>query len=137
MVDAKQLDGISDVRDESDRTGARARGRHTRASLRQWLRAWQPSSVSGQPRMHAAAVCPGVWLAWSTPPPHLYMRPCDLCAPCVHTAWLLPGVRLVVDVKRGFSPQLVLNQLYASTRLQQRFSTNMVRSGGCCVERAR
>jgi hypothetical protein len=37
-------------------------------------------------------------------------------------------VRLVVEVKRGFSPQLVLNQLYKSTRLQLRFSTNMVRS---------
>lgn len=56
MVDAKQLDGITDVRDESDRT----------------------------------------------------------------------GVRLVVEVKRGFSVQLVLNQLYKSTRLQLRFSTNMV-----------
>lgn len=40
----------------------------------------------------------------------------------------LTGVRLVVEVRRGFSPQLVLNQLYKSTRLQLRFSTNMVRA---------
>jgi hypothetical protein len=39
---------------------------------------------------------------------------------------LAAGVRLVVEVRRGFSPQLVLNQLYKSTRLQLRFSTNMV-----------
>ena len=32
-----------------------------------------------------------------------------------------------MEVRRGFSPQLVLNQLYKSTRLQLRFSTNMVR----------
>eukprot|EP00883_Tetradesmus_obliquus_P009307 jgi/Sobl393_1/20105/SZX79179.1 len=31
------------------------------------------------------------------------------------------GVRLVVEVKRGFSPELVLNQLYKNTRLQLRF----------------
>eukprot|EP00775_Hariotina_reticulata_P008929 gene8929-9106_t len=56
MVEAKQLDGIADVRDESDRS----------------------------------------------------------------------GVRLVVEVKRGFSPEVVLNQLYKNTRLQQRFAANMV-----------
>ncbi|KAF6254075.1 DNA topoisomerase [Scenedesmus sp. NREL 46B-D3] len=36
------------------------------------------------------------------------------------------GVRLVVEVKRGFSPELVLNQLYKNTRLQLRFASNMV-----------
>lgn len=41
------------------------------------------------------------------------------------------GVRLVVEVKRGTSPQLVLAQLYKTTRLQQRFSANMVRARGC------
>jgi DNA gyrase subunit A len=62
MVEAKQLDGIADVRDESDRT----------------------------------------------------------------------GVRLVVEVKRGFSPELVLNQLYKNTRLQQRFAANMVSRPDAC-----
>jgi DNA gyrase subunit A len=42
---------------------------------------------------------------------------------------LLPGVRLVVEVKRGFSPELVLNQLYKNTRLQLRFASNMVSLG--------
>ncbi|KAF8061304.1 gyrA [Scenedesmus sp. PABB004] len=36
------------------------------------------------------------------------------------------GVRLVVEVRRGFSPELVLNQLYKNTRLQLRFAANMV-----------
>lgn len=36
------------------------------------------------------------------------------------------GVRMVVEVKRGFSPEVVLNQLYKHTKLQMRFSCNMV-----------
>eukprot|EP00878_Enallax_costatus_P019373 GHUV01020438.1.p1 GENE.GHUV01020438.1~~GHUV01020438.1.p1 ORF type:complete len:826 (+),score=272.01 GHUV01020438.1:1150-3627(+) len=36
------------------------------------------------------------------------------------------GVRLVVEVKRNFSHELVLNQLYKNTRLQLKFAANMV-----------
>lgn len=36
------------------------------------------------------------------------------------------GVRLVIELKRGFSHELVLNQLYNSTRLQLKFAANMV-----------
>lgn len=37
------------------------------------------------------------------------------------------GTRMVVEVKRGFSAEVVLNQLFTNTRLQMRFSCNMVR----------
>jgi hypothetical protein len=47
--------------------------------------------------------------------------------PCVVCCAAPAGVRLVVEVKRGFSPELVLNQLYKNTRLQLRFASNMVR----------
>jgi hypothetical protein len=50
------------------------------------------------------------------------------CCVCHVALLLLPGVRLVVEVKRGFSPELVLNQLYKNTRLQLRFASNMVSS---------
>ena len=36
------------------------------------------------------------------------------------------GVRLVVEVKRGFDAQVVLNQLRRATRLEARFGANMV-----------
>jgi hypothetical protein len=51
---------------------------------------------------------------------------CALVGAYCWRSLLAAGVRLVVEVRRGFSPQLVLNQLYKSTRLQLRFSTNMV-----------
>jgi len=35
-------------------------------------------------------------------------------------------VRLVVEVKRGYEARVVLNQLFKHTRLQSRFSCNMV-----------
>jgi DNA gyrase/topoisomerase IV subunit A len=38
-------------------------------------------------------------------------------------------VRLVVEVKRGFEARVVLNQLLKHTRLQIRFSCNMVGRG--------
>lgn len=47
---------------------------------------------------------------------------CHDCACCA----FLVGVRLVVEVRRGFSPELVLNQLYKNTRLQLKFASNMV-----------
>lgn len=51
----------------------------------------------------------------------------------------LPGVRLVVEVKRGYEARVVLNQLLKHTRLQIKFSCNMVGHGlcFCCVERPR
>lgn len=36
------------------------------------------------------------------------------------------GVRVVIEIKRGSSPQIVLNNLYKYTALQQRFSCNFV-----------
>lgn len=38
------------------------------------------------------------------------------------------GIRVVVDVKRGALPQVVLNNLYKHTKLQTTFSCNMVNS---------
>jgi DNA gyrase subunit A len=40
------------------------------------------------------------------------------------------GVRVVVEVKRGWSPDLVMAQLMKHTRLEMRFSCNMVRGWG-------
>jgi len=40
------------------------------------------------------------------------------------------GMRMVVEVKRGFSPEVVLNSLYQHTQLQKRFSCNMVALDG-------
>jgi hypothetical protein len=37
------------------------------------------------------------------------------------------GLRVVVEVRKGFSPQVVLRQLFKHTRLQRSFSCNMVR----------
>jgi DNA gyrase subunit A len=36
------------------------------------------------------------------------------------------GMRLVIDLKRGANPQVVLNQLYKHTQLQERFGVNML-----------
>lgn len=36
------------------------------------------------------------------------------------------GLRVVVEVKRGFSPELVLNGLYTHTDLQSKYSCNLV-----------
>jgi len=36
------------------------------------------------------------------------------------------GMRMVVEVKRGSNPEVVLNSLYQHTQLQKRFSCNMV-----------
>lgn len=36
------------------------------------------------------------------------------------------GMRMVIDVQRGHDPDLVLNNLYINTRLQQRFNCNIV-----------
>lgn len=36
------------------------------------------------------------------------------------------GMRMVVEVKRGSNPEVVLNSLYQHTQLQRRFSCNMV-----------
>lgn len=47
-----------------------------------------------------------------------------------HAILTLPGVRLVVEVKRGYEARVVLNQLFKHTRLQSRFSCNMVRWEG-------
>ena len=35
-------------------------------------------------------------------------------------------MRIVVEVKRGFSPEIVLNGLHRHTQLQTRFSRNLV-----------
>ena len=43
------------------------------------------------------------------------------------------GVRLVVEVKRGASARVVANNLFKHTRLQQRFSCNMVCLVGLCL----
>lgn len=43
------------------------------------------------------------------------------------------GVRLVVEVRRGADPEAVLAALYQHTRLQQRFSANMVGDGSHAV----
>ena len=39
------------------------------------------------------------------------------------------GVRVVVEVKKGWCPDLVMAQLMRHTRLEMRFSCNMVRGG--------
>lgn len=36
------------------------------------------------------------------------------------------GMRVVIEVKRGATPLVVLNNLYRHTQLQTRFSCNMV-----------
>lgn len=129
MVDTKQLDGITDVRDESDRTGACTRT----CRLACMLRPRACVSLSGHWRLghHTERNRPGngvgtlgvqcVTICLQQHPP---LPGCQHVQTCCRTK--TAGVRLVVEVKRGFSPQLVLNQLYKSTRLQLRFSTNMV-----------
>lgn len=37
------------------------------------------------------------------------------------------GIRVVVDIKRGALPQIVLNSLFQHTKLQTTFPCNMVR----------
>ena len=36
------------------------------------------------------------------------------------------GIRIVVEVKEGIEPQVVLNNLYKQTQLMTKFSCNMV-----------
>lgn len=36
------------------------------------------------------------------------------------------GMRVVVEVKRGYEPEVVLNGLYHNTRLRSRFACNLV-----------
>lgn len=36
------------------------------------------------------------------------------------------GTRVVIEVKRGFEPELILNNLYKYTQLQKQFACNLV-----------
>ncbi len=38
------------------------------------------------------------------------------------------GIRVVIEIKQNADPHAVLNQLYRSSRLQESYSANMIRS---------